>query len=242
VLFSGNQYNFIQNIQVYSFITFFVLLYSMDAIFVRNKIVVGDIEIHTVSYPDFEPSHFLDVLTSEELERIKKFGHIKRQREFIATRILRHELFGFEHIHYTTEGAPYINKDTFISISHSKNLVAIAFNEQFPVGMDLELIRHDIGRVMHKFLSERELSEFDCSDPVLVTSIWSAKETLYKLAGRKQILFSKELHIFRKNGVWKGLINNPDGDLLVNLDIFERDGTIFTLNNSRVEQIQKHSS
>lgn len=214
----------------------------MDGIFNHEEVIIGDTHIYIVTYPDFDPEKHLHVLTHSELERFQKFGHIKRQREFIATRSLRHELFGLEHIHYTDEGAPYINKDTYISISHSGNKVAIALNNDFPIGLDLEAIRGDIGKVMHKFLSPRELEEFDCSNPTLVTSIWSAKETLYKLAGRKQILFSEELHISRVRGTWKGKINNPGHDLLVNLDIFERDGIIFTLNTSRVEYIKRHSS
>jgi phosphopantetheinyl transferase len=213
----------------------------MNAIFKRGEISLNDTSIHTISYQEFNPTEFLYVLTPDELDRFRSFQHIKRQREFIATRALRHELYGNEHIHYTPEGAPFIDKDTYISISHSKNLVAIAENKEHPIGLDLEAIRVDLQRVMHKFLSQRELDSFDCNDSVLVTSIWSAKETLYKLAGRKQILFSDHLHISKEGGQWKGRINNPDHDLLVNLDIFERNGIIFTLNSSQVEYVKRHS-
>ena len=213
----------------------------MNAIFQRDHILIGDTEIHTLLYPEFSPEDFLYVLTPDELKRYRSFSHIKRQREFIATRSLRHALFGMEHIHYSKEGAPYILQDTYISISHSKNLVAIALNRTFPIGLDLEAIRWDIDRVMHKFLSPEERLNFDCTDARLLTSIWSAKETLYKLAGRKQIFFSKELHISKVNNSWKGRIQNPDHDLLVNLDIFERNGIIFTLNISPIERIDRHS-
>jgi len=213
----------------------------MDAIFKRETIQLGSTCIYTVYYPEFDPERYLHVLTPEELIRYAGFGHLKRKREFIATRALRHELYGNEHIHYTPEGAPYIDKDTFISISHSGNIVAIAENHDFPVGLDLEAIRPDIQRVMRKFLSEEELHFFDCTDSTLVTSIWSAKETLYKLAGRKQILFSSELHISKNGDQWKGRIVNPDHELWVNLDIFERNGIIYTLNSSRVEYVKSGS-
>ncbi|GAB5418354.1 MAG: hypothetical protein Crog4KO_15420 [Crocinitomicaceae bacterium] len=213
----------------------------MNADFHRGQIIKGNTRIHTLQYSEFNPEAYLHVLTPEELERYKGFRHIKRQREFIATRSLRHTLYGFEHIHYTAEGAPFIQKDTYISISHSKNLIAIAENHEFPIGLDLEAVRHDIQRVMHKFLSDDELELFDCNDPSLVTSIWSAKETLYKLAGRKQIIFIDELQITKDGDQWKGRIKNPGHDLLVNLDIFEIDGIIFTLNTSKVEYIERHS-
>lgn len=213
----------------------------MDAIFKRNKFESGATCIHTVDYPEFNPEEYLEVLTKAELERYRSFGHIKRQREFIATRALRHELYGYEHIHYTREGAPYIDKDTYISISHSGNTVAIGENHSFPIGLDLELIRPNIQQLMHKFLSEEEQAQFDCSNITTVTSIWSAKETLYKLAGRKQILFSDELRISRENNQWKGRIVNPTHDLFVNLDIFEREGIIYTLNASPVEYVKRSS-
>ena len=213
----------------------------MDAIFKRETIQLGATCIYTVRYPEFDPEKYLHVLTPDELTRYNSFGHLKRKREFIATRALRHKLFGNEHIHYTAEGAPYIHRDTFISISHSANVVAIAENNQFPVGLDLEAIRPDIQRLMRKFLSDDELQFFDCEDAALVTSIWSAKETLYKLAGRKQILFSTELHISKDGDQWKGRIVNPDHELWVNLDIFERNGIIYTLNSSRVEYVKRDS-
>ena len=196
--------------------------------------------IYLLEYDDFDPTSYINKLTDTELERLNNFKHIKRKREFVATRILRHNLFGFEHIHYDPLGAPYIEKEGFISISHSKNKVAIALNKEYQIGIDLEPHRPNILKVAHKFLTKKEMEIFDCTDTLTVTQIWSAKETLYKLAGRKKILFSKELHLEKdEKGNWIGIIDNFDHVLVVKLNIFDFKDTIITINADEIEkQIQ----
>jgi 4'-phosphopantetheinyl transferase EntD len=211
----------------------------MDSIFQYEVLTRGETKIHSVTYPAFDPQRMLHVLTPEELHRFQTFGHIKRQREFIATRALRHHLFGLETIHYSKEGAPYVKKDVHISISHSKNTVAIALNQSFLVGLDLEAVRNNIHDLMHRFLSYEEKEAFDCSDPRIITSIWSAKEALYKLAGRKKLIFAKELLISNTKPNWTGRIVNPDHELLVKLDIFEKNDIIYSLNKTALERIQR---
>lgn len=197
--------------------------------------------IHFLEYGNYDPNIHVDKLTDMELERFKMFSHIKRQREFVATRLLRHNLFGFEHIHYDEHGAPYIENEGYISISHSKNKVAIALNKDYRIGIDLEPHRVNILNVAHKFLSPHEIKTFNCTDPIEVTKIWSAKEALYKLAGRKKILFSTELLLDLKNDEWKGLIDNHDHHLLVNLDIFDIEDTIITINSREIEKRFKNT-
>lgn len=208
--------------------------------FKEYNIAQGATTIHVLQYPEFEIADYFDVLTDLERERCFQFGHIRRQREFVATRILRHGLFGYEHIHYDAHGAPFINGDTFISISHCSNSVAIAANKQYQVGLDLEVVRPDIQKIMAKFVSPKEMMDFNCKDAVVVSKIWSAKEALYKLAGRKKIHFKEELHLsWISETEWNGRILNPDHELHVKLNIFEQDGIIFTLNSTPIERIDK---
>ena len=101
-------------------------------------------------------------MTDIETERFFSFKNINRRREFVATRILRHQLFGFQHMHYDSLGAPYIPNEGFISVSHSKNLIGIAVNEEYKVGLDLESHRKNILDLKAKFLSENELTQFNC--------------------------------------------------------------------------------
>ena len=81
----------------------------------------------------FSPADYLDQLTEQEKERFFSFTNVNRQREFVATRILRHRLFGFQHIHYDEHGAPYIEDEGFISISHAPSTVGIALSKDFKI-------------------------------------------------------------------------------------------------------------
>ena len=194
--------------------------------------------IHLLSYEEFDTLEFISKLTDIETERFFSFKNINRRREFVATRILRHQLFGFQHMHYDSLGAPYIPNEGFISVSHSKNLIGIAVNEEYKVGLDLESHRKNILDLKTKFLSENEFTQFNCDNYIEVTKIWSAKEALYKLAGRKKILFSKELILSKdSNDCWNGTIINHDHDLKVKMDIFDIDETIISINSAKIERV-----
>lgn len=207
--------------------------------FKTHRITNNSSTIHLLKYDEFDPTEYFEKLTSLEIERFYSFKNIKRKREFVATRILRHNNLGFEHIHYNSNGAPYINNEGFISISHSANMVGLAINKVHSVGLDLEVPRDRILSIKSKFVSEREMKLFDTDDASIVTRLWSAKEALYKLAGRKQILFIEELHIsMNENNDWIGTIINPDHQLCVKLDIFEHEGIIVTINSEAVERIE----
>lgn len=200
----------------------------------------GSTDIHLLKFEPFDPNNELDKLTTEELERMKSFTSRSRQMEFVATRILRHQLFGFEHIHYDTHGAPFIESEGYISISHTHRYVGIALNKDHTVGLDLETHRPTIANVQHKFLNEHEKTVFDTSSYIEMTKVWSAKEALYKLAGRKQITFKTELLLNKVEDQWKGKIINPDETIFLDLDIFDKDNTIISINNGPI-RIEKHT-
>lgn len=201
-----------------------------------DKIVFGDTLIYTLSFSDFEPLNYLDHLTTYEIERFGTFSHERRKREFVATRILRHSIFGFKHIHYNKVGAPYIEDEGFISISHAKNLVGIALNPFYQIGFDIELIQDKAFRLQSKFLNGLEMSSFDTSNHQTMTACWSAKETLYKLAGRKKIDFKNDLHIYNKEeNRWVGKIVNPEAKFSLNLQIVAYNNYIITFNSSPIE-------
>lgn len=200
----------------------------------------GDTTISTLSFSEYDTLLYLSHLTDQELERYYAFKHVKRKREFVATRILRHSIFGFKHIHYNSVGAPYIEDEGFISISHAENLVGIAMNPFYQVGLDLELIRDKAVKLRSKFLNEQELTLFKLNDEEIMTACWSAKETLYKLAGRKEIDFKKDLHLYNKEeNFWEGKIINPSTIFSVNLQILKYKGYIITFNSTQIETSHK---
>ncbi len=202
------------------------------------EISSGSTQIHLMGYGDFEPDSYIEHLSEIEVERVKTFRHVKRRREFIATRILRKRVLGNQKIQYNSIGAPFIEEVGYISISHSSNLVGLAFNKHHMVGLDLETPRENILDIVPKFLSTVERYSFDSQNKLEMTRVWSAKEALYKLAGRKKIIFKEELFLSKsESGQWLGKIINPDHTLSVQLDIFDHQGTVVSINNCEIERI-----
>ncbi|NQY68581.1 MAG: 4'-phosphopantetheinyl transferase superfamily protein [Flavobacteriales bacterium] len=205
--------------------------------FKTNRIQCNTTEIFLLTYEDFDPSSYIENLTPIEIERYHTFKNIGRKREFVATRILRCRNLGADQILYDPNGAPFIKGEGFISVSHSGDTVGLAINKNHSVGLDIEFPRKNILKIKSKFLSEREMQLFDCTNPDVVTKLWSAKEALYKLAGRKEILFIEELLLSKtEDGLLSGTIINPDHELYVKLDIFERNGMFITINTDEVER------
>jgi phosphopantetheinyl transferase len=204
--------------------------------FTQDYLQIGNVQVHLLKYVNFDPITFLDQLTDNEKERFFSFDHENRRKEFVATRILRHRLFGFEHIHYDPNGAPYIEQEGFISISHAKDIVGIALSKDFKVGLDLETIRSKASVVAKKFLSDEEGKQFNIENSTEMTKVWSAKEVLYKLAGRKGIHFKSELLLNKDHEtIFTGRIINPGEVLTTRIQILDYQGTIISINTIACE-------
>ncbi len=203
-----------------------------------EEVLNGETRIYLLPFAEFDPHLYLDRLSAIEIERFFQFKHVKRKQEFVATRLLKHSIFGFSHIHYNAVGAPFIEDAGFISISHGSNLVGISINQRYATGLDLELIRDKAQRIHAKFLNPTEQNQFDVASQWEMTACWSAKETLYKLAGRKEIDFKKELLLSKnKSAAWKGEIVNPTARLSTELTIFEKYNHVVTFNSSPIVSI-----
>lgn len=145
-------------------------------------------------------------LTSLEKKRLAAIHHPAKQKEFLASRFLRTELFGLREIHYTEVGAPFIENEGYLSISHTENLVGISRSQEFRVGLDLELIREKAVATSRRFLHDSEKAFFDPTSAYDMSLLWSFKETLFKLAGRKGIHFSSNLIVEQADGAYRGSV------------------------------------
>lgn len=214
-------------------IKFCFFVKNLSVPFTQEIIQLKHIDIHLIHFNDYNPADYLDHLTDQEKERYFTFTNHKRQCEFVATRILRHRIFGYEHIHYDNHGAPYIEDVGYISISHAKGVVGLAVSQKFKIGLDIEPQRKKAKLIHSKFLSKKEMLEFNTNSEEEMTKAWSAKEVLYKLAGRKMILFQNDLHITKDtDSNWKGKILNPTETIHVELYTFVHNDLIISINSS----------
>jgi 4'-phosphopantetheinyl transferase len=184
--------------------------------FTRHTYQFEQVELHTIEFGEFECEAYLHLLNEAELEKVNKFILPKRKREFIATRMVKNELFPQGQILYTAHGAPYFAEGPHLSISHSPGVAGIAFCPDFPLGFDLEPIREKVHRIKDKFLHSTEKQLPYITDTEALITIWSAKEALFKLAGQDGLIFSEDLYIeftgkhqlignYRIDGQWRAV-------------------------------------
>ena len=111
-----------------------------------------------------------------KIEYLPKFGKEERTKEFLSCRLLLNELMPNASIHYNKYGAPEINTDYFISISHSQNISAIIISKN-RVGLDIEKMSDKPLKLSSKFIlhdRHKPLSQEKA------TLIWCCKEAIFK--------------------------------------------------------------
>lgn len=82
-----------------------------------------------------------------------------------------------------------------ISISHNKKFSAAIISESFNVGIDVESISEKALKISDKFIAPIEKKCFETIDSKIATLIWSAKESMYKAYGKKNLHFKENLII-----------------------------------------------
>lgn len=139
----------------------------------------------------------LNQLSDGELTKYLTFKSSQRKKEWLATRLLLKEIKKSQFhtiISYNEACKPFTNKEN-ISISHTRNYVAIIISENKQVSIDIEKISDKPIKIADKFLSENEKQNFDYKNPLIATLLWSTKETVYKFYGQKQLPFIDEINI-----------------------------------------------
>ncbi|MDB5236720.1 MAG: hypothetical protein JWR44_3713 [Hymenobacter sp.] len=134
-----------------------------------------------------------------------------RQAQWLAGRALIHRLlaeFGQDStssllVQNEATGRPWLAGDAdglVVSLSHSGAWAAAVIARGGRAGVDVELIRDKAQRLASKFLNPTEWNAAEAvaqatphAAQAHYTLLWSAKETLYKLAVRRGILFSQQL-------------------------------------------------
>jgi len=150
---------------------------------------------------------------------LPEFTSASRQQQWLAARVLVYTLLQKitpEPFLLCTDslGKPFLeNSHFYLSISHTRTHVAVILSDRFEVGIDIETINPKVLRVKEKFMSTSELTA--AGDSLLKILIyWCTKETLYKLYGRKKLLFQGQLGVkpfnLKDNGTLDASINTPD--------------------------------
>ena len=145
------------------------------------------------------------VLLTEAQERFKS---TTRQREWLATRVLLQQTpYKGEKILYHDNGQPFL-ENRYISISHTRDFVAIAISES-PIGIDIEHKGRNAQGVAGGFLQQQELDNITAEEAL---NLWIIKEAAFKYAPEKAATL-KDIRAVKNDIAYS--ITYPDGSTAI---------------------------
>lgn len=160
----------------------------------------------------------LQIVGPPNLE-IPAYHNSGRQKQWLASRLLAYTILkeftsDLLVIKADANGKPVFSNPAYhISISHTTDRAVVIISDKYEVGIDIENIHPKVLRVISKFLSDSELQQAG-DEPENVMIYWCAKEALYKLYSKGQVLFKEHLFIkpfaAEKTTQLEGFIRTPD--------------------------------
>ena len=142
-------------------------------------------------------SHGID-LTELSKKRVETMKSVLHQQGFMSIRqLLKHAGYVDADVYYDTYGKPHLKDKNYLSISHSFTFTAIIISEKIPVGIDIEKQRDKIVKIAHKFTPVEEYNTIANHEALVskLTIVWGAKESLYKIYGKKKLRFIHHIYI-----------------------------------------------
>ncbi|WP_339882129.1 4'-phosphopantetheinyl transferase family protein [Polaribacter vadi] len=137
-------------------------------------------------------------LTENNSARLNSMKSDLHQKGFLSIRHLLKEInLTDADLIYDEFGKPHLNNNRFISITHSFNFTAIIYSTETEVGIDIEKQRDKILKIAHKFTPIEEYKTIANHDALIskLTIVWGAKESLYKIYGKKKLLFLHHIYV-----------------------------------------------
>lgn len=140
----------------------------------------------------WELSETLDYLIKKsDFSESNKITNKKRKKEILASRMLLKNMYADLNIKYNKYGAPTVENNKFISISHSKKFVTIILS-RIKVGIDIEEINDKALNAVSKFINLGNSNQISKNEATLV---WSCKECIYKWYQKGSVNFLNDIKI-----------------------------------------------
>ncbi len=137
-------------------------------------------------------------LTQSNTDRLQSMKSELHQRGFLSVRHLLKEVgYTDQDLTYDAFGKPHLKDGKHISITHSHHFSGIIISEEVPVGIDIEKLRDKIVKIARKFTPLEEYRTLANHEALIrkLTIVWGAKESLYKIYGKKKLHFLTHIHV-----------------------------------------------
>ncbi|MBZ9651523.1 4'-phosphopantetheinyl transferase family protein [Psychroflexus montanilacus] len=147
-----------------------------------------------------EPLEFLEngvKLSDYCRERYDGMKSMIHKKGFMSIRHLLQN-FGYTDfdLSYDEKGKPHLKDGKHISITHSFEFTAVIVSDK-KVGIDIEKQRDKIKLIAPKFTPIEEYKALGEGEDLIrkLTIVWGAKESLYKLYGKRGLLFLHDIFV-----------------------------------------------
>jgi phosphopantetheine--protein transferase-like protein len=136
--------------------------------------------------------------SEEDYATFEKFKVKSRQAHWLSYRLMIKQLMGKDckcDFYYDEHGKlQFKDLDYSISVTHSGLYSGVIISKDHYVGIDIEKIGDRINLLADKFLTENEKANLPQDNQYrYLTVLWSAKEALYKLFGKSNVIFDKNI-------------------------------------------------
>ena len=167
-------------------------LYKSLTIDKKTKVLIWKIE---ESFNTLNKNILLSDKSQTRLDGMKSELH---QRGFLSVRhLLKEAGYSDSDLVYDEFGKPHLKDGKHISITHSFIFSGIIISDNLSVGIDIEKQREKILRIAPKFTPVKEYETIENHNDLVrkLTIVWGAKESLYKIYGKKKLLFLHHIYI-----------------------------------------------
>jgi len=138
------------------------------------------------------------LLTDKNQIRLDGMKSDLHQRGFLSVRhLLKEAGYTDDDLVYDTFGKPRLKDGKYISITHSFTFSGIIISDNLHVGIDIEMQRDKILKIAHKFTHVKAYETIENHNDLIkkLTIVWGAKESLYKIYGKKKLRFLENIFI-----------------------------------------------
>lgn len=155
---------------------------------------------HMEECTDAEVQRMLPLVSARRREQALKYKHTFGQYCCLKSWLMLFDLIGIPEYRniewqYNEHGKPYWEDGPYFSISHCKQGIAVAIDDE-PVGIDIETIRHADAELIARTMNEEERVGMDDRK---FTRLWTQKEAVVKAQGVGIQSFEQLQHIMSKS-------------------------------------------
>jgi len=147
---------------------------------------------HMEECTEAEVQRMLPLVSAQRREQALKYKHTFGQFCCLKSWLMLKEGlevmgYGLRDWKYNEHGKPYWDNGPYFSISHCKEGIAVAIDDQ-PIGIDIEAIRHADEDLIARTMNEKERSLIaNHQSPIesarAFTRLWTQKEAIVKAQG-----------------------------------------------------------